>query len=233
MMAMAALLTCRKLHVHYGVFHALKGVDLAVPAGQRVAVFGHNGSGKSTLLKACIGAHARVAGQVMFEEREIEPGAVPRNAQLGIAFVPQSQSVFSELSVERNLRIAGLKQNARDFAPIWDTFPLLRERRNQIAGTMSGGEQHILAFGMALMTNPRLLLLDEPTTGLSPATANLVLDTVDRITRGRGIALMIVEQNVPRTLRVVERALIMKGGRLVSDVPAGDLAGRQDLWEWF
>ena len=233
MTALDAIIECSGLHVRYGAFHALKGVDVSIAPRQRVAVFGHNGSGKSTLLKACIGAHATVEGQVRFEGKPIIPGAVPHNAQLGIAFVPQSRNVFNELTVERNLQIAGLKQGDPDLDSLWGTFPLLRERRQQIAGSMSGGEQQMLAFGMALLTRPRLLLLDEPTTGLSPVMANLVLDTVDAVTRAHGIALMIIEQNVPRTLKIVERALIMKSGRLVSDVPAADLVGRKDLWEWF
>jgi branched-chain amino acid transport system ATP-binding protein len=230
---MTALLECKNVDVHYGAFHALKDVSVLIPAGQRVAVFGHNGSGKSTLLKACIGVHKTLTGSVTFDGKAVIPGDVPRNSQLGVAFVPQSRNTFSELSVERNLRIAGLKEKNDDLAPVWEIFPLLLQRRDQVAGTMSGGEQQMLAFGMALMTRPSLLLLDEPTTGLSPVMANLVLDTVDRITTSFSIALMVVEQNVPRTLRIVDRALIMKSGRLLSDTPASALVGRQDLWEWF
>jgi|SoiMethySBSTD1v2_1073268.scaffolds.fasta_scaffold163324_3 branched-chain amino acid transport system ATP-binding protein len=230
---MTALLECRNVDVHYGAFHALKDVSVSIPSGQRVAVFGHNGSGKSTLLKACVGVHKTLTGSVTFDGKAVVPGDVPRNSQLGIAFVPQSRNTFSELSVERNLRIAGLKEKNEDLAPVWEIFPLLLQRRDQIAGTMSGGEQQMLAFGMALMTRPSLLLLDEPTTGLSPVMANLVLDTVDRITTSFSIALMVVEQNVPRTLRIVDRTLIMKSGRMLSDTPASALVGRQDLWEWF
>jgi branched-chain amino acid transport system ATP-binding protein len=230
---MTALLECRNVDVHYGAFHALKDVSVSIPSGQRVAVFGHNGSGKSTLLKACVGVHKTLTGSVTFNGKAVVPGDVPRNSQLGIAFVPQSRNTFSELSVERNLRIAGLKEKNEDLAPVWEIFPLLLQRRDQIAGTMSGGEQQMLAFGMALMTRPSLLLLDEPTTGLSPVMANLVLDTVDRITTSFSIALMVVEQNVPRTLRIVDRALIMKSGRMLSDTPASALVGRRDLWEWF
>ena len=230
---MTALLECKNVDVHYGAFHALKDVSVLIPAGQRVAVFGHNGSGKSTLLKACIGVHKTLTGSVTFDGKAVIPGDVPRNSQLGVAFVPQSRNTFSELSVERNLRIAALKEKNDDLAPVWEIFPLLQQRRDQVAGTMSGGEQQMLAFGMALMTRPSLLLLDEPTTGLSPVMANLVLDTVDRITTSFSIALMVVEQNVPRTLRIVDRALIMKSGRLLSDTPASALVGRQDLWEWF
>ena len=230
---MTALLECRNVDVHYGAFHALKDVSVSIPSGQRVAVFGHNGSGKSTLLKACVGVHKTLTGSVTFDGKAVVPGDVPRNSQFGIAFVPQSRNTFSELSVERNLRIAGLKEKNEDLAPVWEIFPLLLQRRDQIAGTMSGGEQQMLAFGMALMTRTSLLLLDEPTTGLSPVMANLVLDTVDRITTSFSIALMVVEQNVPRTLRIVDRTLIMKSGRMLSDTPASALVGRQDLWEWF
>ena len=230
---MTNLLECNSLDVHYGAFHALKDVSVAVPAGQRVGLFGHNGSGKSTLLKACVGAHKTMTGSVVFNGQNVVPGDVPRNSQLGVAFVPQSRNTFNELSVERNLRIAGLKEKNADLAAEWDILPLLKQRRDQVEGTMSGGEQQMLAFAMALMTRPSLLLLDEPTTGLSPVMANTVLDTVDRITTTFSIALLVVEHNVPRTLRVVDRALIMKSGRLLQDTPARALAGRRDLWEWF
>ena len=230
---MTNLLECKSLDVHYGVFHALKNVSISVPAGQRVGLFGHNGSGKSTLLKACVGAHKTMTGSVVFNGQHVIPGEVPRNSQLGVAFVPQSRNTFNELSVERNLRIAGLKEKNADLAAVWDILPLLKQRRDQIAGTMSGGEQQMLAFAMALMTRPSLLLLDEPTTGLSPVMANLVLDTVDRITATFSIALLVVEHNVPRTLRVVDRALIMKSGQLLQDTPASALVGRHDLWDWF
>jgi branched-chain amino acid transport system ATP-binding protein len=230
---MTDLLACKNLDVYYGAFQALKDVSLSVSAGQRVGLFGHNGCGKSTLLKACVGVHKTMTGSVTFKGQDVLPGAVPRNSQLGVAFVPQSRNTFNELTVERNLRIAGLKEKNQDLASVWDIFPLLKQRREQVAGTMSGGEQQMLAFAMALMTKPSLLLLDEPTTGLSPVMANLVLDTVDRITTSFNIALMVVEHNVPRTLRIVDRALIMKSGRLLQDTPASALAGRQDLWEWF
>jgi len=227
------LLQLHDVHTYYGAFHALRGVSLDVPPAQRVAVFGHNGSGKSTLLKACVGAHRRATGRVLFADNPIVPGAVPRNVQLGIGFVPQTGNVFAELSVEQNLRIAGLRHGGPDFDTTWDLFPFLKPRRHQHAGTMSGGEQRMLAFGMALMTKPRLLLLDEPTTGLSPVMADRVLDTARTVCAKLGMALLIVEQNVPRTLRIVDRALIMKSGRIVSDGPATALADRQDLWEWF
>lgn len=232
-MGMASLLTCIDIHAYYGALHALKGVSLRFEERQRVAVFGHNGSGKSTLFKCCVGSLATRTGTIAFAGQPVIPGAVHRNVQLGIGFVPQDRNVFKDLSVERNLRIAGLRRRNDDLAPIWDLFPVLHARRNQNAGTMSGGEQQMVALGMALMTHPKMLLLDEPTTGLAPLLASTVLETVDRISLSLGLAVLIIEQNVPRTLKIADRAIIMKGGRVLSDGPAQALLGRQDLWDWF
>ncbi len=228
-----SLLVCEGIHAYYGAFHALKGVTLRFAERERVAVFGHNGSGKSTLFKCCIGSLPTRSGTISFAGEPVIGRAVHRNVQLGIGFVPQDRNVFKDLTVERNLRIAGLKRRNDDLAPIWDLFPVLRARRNQNAGTMSGGEQQMVALGMALMTRPKMLLLDEPTTGLAPALANTVLDTVSRISRDLGLAILIIEQNVPRTLRIADRAIIMKSGRVLSDTSADALLGKQDLWNWF
>ncbi|HEV8107014.1 MAG TPA: ABC transporter ATP-binding protein [Burkholderiales bacterium] len=230
---MTALLTCTDLHAWYGSLHALKGVSVSFAERERIAVFGHNGSGKSTLFKCCVGSLATRTGAIEFAGQAVTPGAVHRNVQLGMGFVPQDRNVFRDLSVERNLRIAGLKRRNDDLAPIWELFPVLRSRRNQDAGTMSGGEQQMVALGMALMTQPKMLLLDEPTTGLAPALAKNVLETVERISLSLGIAILIIEQNVPRTLAIADRAIIMKGGRVLSDGPAQALLGKQDLWNWF
>ena len=230
---MAALLTCTDIHAYYGSLHALKGVSLRFEERERVAVFGHNGSGKSTLFKCCVGSLPTRSGSITFAGEPVTPGAVHRNVQLGIGFVPQDRNVFKDLSVERNLRIAGMKRRNDDLAPIWELFPVLRSRRNQNAGTMSGGEQQMVAVAMALMTKPKMLLLDEPTTGLAPLLAKTVLEMVERISLSLGIAILIIEQNVPRTLGVADRAIIMKGGRVLSDGPARALLGKQDLWNWF
>lgn len=230
---MANLLECSSVHAYYGALHALKGISLSFEEGQRVAVFGHNGSGKSTLFKCCVGSLPVRAGKVEFAGHPVIPGAVHRNVQLGIGFVPQDRNVFKDLTVEQNLRIAGLKRSNDDLAPVWDLFPVLKARRNQNAGTMSGGEQQMVALGMALMTRPRMLLLDEPTTGLAPLLASTVLDSVNRISASLGLAILIIEQNVPRTLRIADRAIILKAGRVLSDGPAQALLGKQDLWDWF
>ena len=230
---MTALIECRALSANYGAFRALKRVDIAFDAGERVAIFGHNGSGKSTLLKCCVGVHREFTGTVKFAGRQVVPGTVHRNVKLGIGFVPQGRNVFKDLSVERNLLIAGMMRDNSDLETVYALFPVLASRRNQAAGTMSGGEQQMVALGMALMTRPKILLLDEPTTGLSPALANTVLATIEQIHSTTGIGVLLVEQNVSRTLKVVDRAVILKMGRVVSDGPATELNDRQDLWEWF
>lgn len=230
---MATLLKCNRVNAYYGALHALRDVSLEFQEGQRVAVFGHNGSGKSTLFKCCVGSLAVRSGSVEFAGHAVVSGAVHRNVQLGIGFVPQDRNVFKDLSVEQNLRIAGLKRHNEDLAPVWELFPVLKSRRNQNAGTMSGGEQQMVALGMALMTRPRMLLLDEPTTGLAPALAGTVLESVNRISASLGLAILIIEQNVPRTLHIADRAIIMKSGRVLSDGPAQALLGKQDLWDWF
>lgn len=230
---MAMLLECRDVEARYGAFHALKGVSLAFAEGERIGLFGHNGCGKSTLLGCIVGSHRERTGTITFSGREVRPGAVHRNVKLGIGYVPQGRNVFKDLSVERNLRIAGLMHDNDDLAAIYRLFPVLEARRAQAAGTMSGGEQQMVAFGMALMTKPRILLLDEPTTGLSPVLSTLVLDTIARISGDLGIGVVLIEHNVPRTLAVIDRAVIMKMGRIISDGPSAELMDKKSLWEWF
>lgn len=230
---MVALLECHNLKANYGAFRALRGISIAFEDKQRAAIFGHNGSGKSTLLNCFVGAHRELGGAVTFAGTPIVPGEVHRNVKLGIGFVPQIRNVFQELSVERNLLIAGMMRGNAELDMVFDLFPVLRARRNQSAGIMSGGEQQMVAFGMALMTRPRVLLLDEPTAGLAPVLANMVLDTVDRIRQAMKIGVLIVEQNVSRTLNVVDRVIILKMGRIVSDGPSEDLRDKKNLWEWF
>jgi branched-chain amino acid transport system ATP-binding protein len=227
------LLECKNLSARYGAFRALKEVSVEFKDGEAVALFGHNGSGKSTLLKCCVGAHKNAGGDVVFAGQAVVPGAVHRNVRLGIGFVPQGKNVFKELPVEKNLHIAGMVSGDRNVGKIYELFPVLRERRRQIAGTMSGGEQQMVAFGMALMTNPRLLLLDEPTTGLSPAAADVLLQTISRVQKTMSVGVIIVEHNIPRTLKFVDRVVVMKMGRVIADKPSNELSGTQQLWQWF
>lgn len=217
----------------YAGLVALKGVSLRVASGERVAVFGHNGAGKTTLLKCAVGSHEAMTGEVRIRGELIVPGQVFRNVRHGIGFVPQGSNVFRELSVEQNLSIAGLRHDRRAISEVYELFPILSERRRQIASSLSGGQQQMLALGMALMTRPAILLLDEPTTGLAPIIANNVLRGLQTINRTMGTAIVIVEQNVPATLKAVDRAIILKAGSIVFEGSAEHLASEPNLWAWF
>jgi branched-chain amino acid transport system ATP-binding protein len=227
------MLEFRNVSARYGKLTALAGVSLTVADGERVAIFGHNGAGKTTLLRCAVGALEDVDGEVSCAGRRIESGAVYRNTRLGIGFVPQGHNVFKNLGVERNLRIAGLLHDEAHIDRIYELFPMLAERRTQAAGSLSGGQQQMLALGMALMTQPRILLLDEPMSGLAPVIVENVLATLKRINEISRVAIVMVEQNVKATLPAVERAVILKAGRLVWDGPSGELARKEDLWAWF
>ena len=227
------MLEFRNISARYGKFTALADVSLSVPEGARVAIFGHNGAGKTTLLKCAVGGIADMAGDVSCAGARIEPGAVYRNTRLGIGFVPQGHNVFKSLDVERNLHIAGLLHDERYAEQVYQLFPMLAERRAQLAGSLSGGQQQMLALGMALMTQPKILLLDEPMSGLAPVIVENVLASLLRINRDTRTAIVMVEQNVKATLPVVERALILKAGRLVWDGSSEELSRKEDLWAWF
>ncbi len=229
----APLLEFRGISARYGKLTALSGISLAVPDGARLAIFGHNGAGKTTLLKCAVGAVPDVEGEVLSKETRIEPGAVYRNTRLGIGFVPQGHNVFKNLDVARNLRIAGLLHDAAYVERVYELFPMLAERRSQLAGSLSGGQQQMLALGMALMTQPKILLLDEPMSGLAPIIVEHVLESLLRINRTTQAALVIVEQNVKATLPVVEHAVILKAGKLVWQGSSAELERKEDLWAWF
>jgi branched-chain amino acid transport system ATP-binding protein len=227
------VLAFENLSARYGKLTALSGVTFSVAAGARVAVFGHNGAGKTTLLSCAVGAVPAAEGRVRFEDRPIEAGAVYRNTRHGIGFVPQGHNVFKSLSVEKNLHIAGLLHDQAYVSHVYELFPILAERRAQLAGSLSGGQQQMLALGMALMTRPRILLLDEPMSGLAPIIVESVFASLERVNRETGAAIVVVEQNVKATLPAVERAVILKAGRVVWDGPAAELAAKEDLWAWF
>jgi len=227
------MLEYRNVSARYGKLLALTGVSFTVADGERVAVFGHNGAGKTTLLKCAVGALPAIDGEVRYGGVPIEPGAVYRNTRLGIGFVPQGHNVFKNLPVDRNLRIAGMLHDPGFVHRVYELFPVLKERHAQIAGSLSGGQQQMLALGMALMTQPKMLLLDEPATGLAPVIVENVLASLLKINETMKTAIVIVEQNVRATLPVVDRAVILKSGRTVWDGGSRELAANADLWAWF
>jgi len=211
----------------YGGFRALNDVSMAVEAGESVAVIGANGAGKTTLLRVISGMLPASAGRLTMEGRDLR--ALPSHKVLstGIAHVPENRHLFPRLTVEQNLRLgAYLPVARRHFADrldyVYGLFPRLKERRHQFAGTMSGGEQQLCAIGRALMSGPKLVLLDEPSTGLAPVVVQQVFDLVHKI-RGDGYTVLIVEQNVTQVLQVVDRAYLLSVGRVELSGRSADL----------
>jgi branched-chain amino acid transport system ATP-binding protein len=209
----------------YGSFRALFGVSLEVEAGETVGVIGPNGAGKTTLMRVISGLVAPFAGAITLEGRSIGGLPAHRIVEHGIAHVPENRRLFPRLTVEDNLRIGAFIASARDhfseqLARVYDLFPRLRERKDQPAGTLSGGEQQMCAIGRALMSRPRLLLMDEPSAGLAPLVVQQVFELIRRI-RAEGLTVLIVEQNVQQVLEVVDRAYVLEAGSI-------RLAGKAD-----
>lgn len=227
------MLAIENLSAHYGPLTALSGVTLRLERGARAGIFGHNGAGKTTLLKCIVGAQAASTGTVTFDGAPIVAGNVADTVRSGIGYVPQGHNVFPNLSVEQNLNISGLLFDASFSKQVYELFPVLNARRAQTAGSMSGGEQQMLALGMALMTQPKWLLLDEPCTGLAPIIIEAVMKRLLEVNARYGTGLVIVEQNVPITLKAVDQAVILKSGRIAFSGRARELEAKKDLWEWF
>ena len=207
------------LKVSYGAVKALDGVSLSVPKGAIVALLGANGSGKTTAIRAITGLAAPQAGRILFDGRPLT-GLPPHEVvRRGVAVVPEGRRIFINLSVHENLLLGGYvrrdkESQARDLNEIYDTFPRLAERRGQMAGTLSGGEQQMLALGRALMSRPRLLLLDEPSLGLAPLLVREVFKIVSRLNR-RGVTILLVEQNAAAALRIAGYGYVLETGRVV------------------
>jgi branched-chain amino acid transport system ATP-binding protein len=212
------MLEVRGLRVSYGGIAAVKGIDLDVAAGELVCLIGANGAGKTTTLKAIAGALSCAGGRVRLGGRDTTGLPSHRLVRLGLALVPEGRGIFARLTVGENLRMgaycrddAGIRD---DLDRVCSLFPRLRDRRQQVAGTLSGGEQQMLAIGRALMSRPRLLLLDEPSMGLAPLAAQIVFDTIREIAAG-GVTVLLVEQNALAALGLARRAYVMESGTIV------------------
>ncbi len=220
----------------YGRKQVLHGVSLSVEAGEIVALIGHNGAGKTTLLKTLFGLLPPRGGEVRYAGRPIAGRKPALNVRDGLSFVPQGHGIFTDLTVRENLELGGHTLREADperLAAIYELFPILAERREQRAGTLSGGQQQMLALGLALMLRPRLLLLDEPSLGLAPILVQRVLGSVVEINRRFGTAVLLVEQNVKQALRIARRVYVMKVGQIALEDRAGALLERGDLWRLF
>ena len=221
------MLSVAGLSAEYGSFRALFGVSLEVTAGEAVAVIGPNGAGKTTLMRVISGMLRASAGDLTFEGRSMLGAKAPQVVAAGIAHVPENRRLFPRLTVAENLRMgaylpAARRQYAERAAWVFDLFPRLKERRAQAAGTMSSGEQQMCAIGRALMSKPRLLLLDEPSAGLAPLVVEQVFDLVRRI-RAEGFTVLIVEQNVQQALELVDRAYLLEAGHITLSGSAREL----------
>ena len=221
------MLELRKVDAGYGSFQALFGVDLEVKAGEAVGVVGPNGAGKTTLMRVISGLIRPRSGSIGMQGIDVLATPPHRIVGLGIAHVPENRRLFPGLTVEDNLRMGAFMPEARArhdqrLAFVFDLFPRLKERRHQLAGTMSGGEQQMCAIGRALMSDPKLLLLDEPSAGLAPVVVQQVFELVKRI-RASGLTVLIVEQNVQQVLKVVDRAYLLEAGTIRASGSSADL----------
>ncbi len=226
------MLRLSDLRAGYGTAPVLHGVNLALEDRERVAVLGRNGVGKTTLLRAISGAVACTEGSLTFDGDDITGKPAFRRARMGISHVPQGRDIFPKLTVQENLRVGAVAmgdRHASKLEEIFDEFPMLATKRHDRGAGLSGGQQQILALARALMTEPRLLLLDEPSEGIQPSILDEIVEVVERINSQRGIAVLIVEQNLDFAARIARRGLIMEKGELVEELDTAELSANPEL----
>ncbi len=227
-MSSVSMLEVSDLHVHYGSIHALKGVSFTVEAGEIVTLIGANGAGKSTTLNTVAGLLRPSSGHVLFEGDSLAVVPAHKIVGRGVALCPEGRRVFADMSVEENLDMGAFTRPDDEAAEskerVFQRFPRLAERRRQSAGTLSGGEQQMLAMGRALMSNPRLLMLDEPSMGLAPILVGEIFDIIQGL-HEQGTTILLVEQNAQQALKVADRAYVLETGSIAMEGPASELAG--------
>ena len=221
-----ALLNVTDLNVYYGSIHAIKDVSFNVEQGEIVSLIGANGAGKSTILKTLSGLLRTRTGSIQFEENEIKALAPHRIVERGLVQVPEGRRVFSRLTVEENLEMGAFTRPQSDIrdaiANVYDRFPRLKERRRQVAGTLSGGEQQMLAMGRALMSRPRLMMMDEPSMGLAPILVEQIFSIIKELNEA-GSTILLVEQNALMALSIATRGYVLETGKIVLSEPADEL----------
>ena len=223
-----ALLSVTDIHTYYGDNYVLHGVSLAVPAGEVTALLGRNGMGKTTLIRSVIGFTPPRRGRIVFAGREIQRLPSHAIARRGIGLVPQGRRIFPSLTVEEQLRVVARGDGRWTLDRVYGLFPRLRERRGHLGGQLSGGEQQMLAIGRALMTNPALLLMDEPSEGLAPLIVRDLKDAIARLAQG-GLAILLVEQNLPLALAVAHTCYLLSRGQVVHQASAGEIAKDDEI----
>jgi len=212
--------------------------SVRVEPGEIVALIGHNGAGKTTALKAIFGLLRAWAGSVVFEGQVVTNSPPDANVRRGMAYIPQERAVFPDLTVAENLDLGGLTVTdpavrRQRLEEVFGLFPVLRERRRQRAGTLSGGEQRMLSLGIALMIRPRLLLVDEPSLGVAPALVQRIMQTIRQVCRDQGVSVVLVEQNVRQALQVADRVYVMRTGRVILEESGAALLARGQWWDLF
>lgn len=235
---MSALLEASGIVAGYGKKEIVRGVDLAVAESEILLVLGHNGAGKTTLMRALFGLLPPRAGRVGFAGRDITGRSPADNVADGLAFIPQGRGIFPTLSVRDNLELGAFALRERQalgerLDTVFTLFPVLAERRGQIGGTLSGGQQQMLAIGMALMHAPRLVILDEPSIGLAPNLVDKVMQAVSEVNRRFGTTILMVEQNLRYSLPIAGRVVVLKTGRKIYDGPPEPLHDRVALMQLF
>lgn len=222
-----AMLEVKDLEVYYGVIQAIKGVSFHVDKGEVIALIGANGAGKTTILHTITGLLTPKKGSVMFGGKDITKVPAHKIVSMGMAHVPEGRRVFAELSVYENLRMGAYTRKDKgeieaSLQQIYERFPRLKERKNQMAGTLSGGEQQMLAMGRALMSKPQIILMDEPSMGLSPILVNEIFDIIQSVSES-GTTVLLVEQNAKKALSIADRAYVLETGNIVMEGKAEDL----------
>ena len=213
------MLEVKDLFVSYGMMEVLHGISLEVGDGELVSVIGPNGAGKSTLIKTCMGLVKPTSGSILYNGKDITGVPAHKRAEMGIGYVPEGRRVFGALTVEENLRMGGYSGNdkqliAKNIDMVYGIFPRLKERRNQLASTMSGGEQQMLAIGRALIHGPKLLLIDEVSMGLMPIMVNTCFQVIKKLNE-EGITVLVVEQNANKALKIADRGYVLETGNIV------------------
>ncbi len=232
------MLEMRNIETFYGPIMAIRGVSLAVHEGEIVSVLGANGAGKTTLLKTACGALDSRKGQVLFEGNEVQNQDPDRVARLGVAHVPEGREVFPFLTVAENLSMGAYRRSdkdavARDLETVYNYFPVLRELSGKMAAYLSGGQQQMLAIGRGVMAKPKLLMLDEPSLGLSPALVGEIFTIIRRLNEEQGLTILLVEQNANVALRVSHRGYVMEVGGMVMDGDSQTLLDSEDIKEFY
>ncbi len=222
-----AMLEIKDIEVFYGMIQAIKGISFEVNEGEVIALIGANGAGKTTILHTITGLLSPKKGSVIFEGKDITKVPAHKIVSLGMAHVPEGRRVFAELSVYENLKMGAYTRKdkdeiARTLEMVYKRFPRLKERRNQLAGTLSGGEQQMLAMGRALMSYPKIIVMDEPSMGLSPILVNEIFDIIQEVSAG-GTTVLLVEQNAKKALSIADRAYVLETGKIVLEGEAEKL----------